>query len=99
MLHDPNLPRKLDQESRMLAQRFLAPIFASAESWSALADALSARGYRLHFRAARLVVEDCVTGTGFCTGTDLGHPLSTLSARMGRPRLRLAADGISACLI
>ena len=99
MLHDPELPRRLDHESRALARRFLAPLFDAAETWTDLVAALSAHGYRLRFRAARLVVEETVTGTGFCTGTDLGHPLADLSLRLGRPRLRLGPDGRSAELV
>lgn len=90
------LPDPLDCETAALLRQVLLPIFDSASGWASLAAALARRGYALTFRRGHMVVLNAETGTALCTGGAIGAPLGTLSARLGRPALRLNPDGCSA---
>ncbi|QFT64786.1 hypothetical protein SAMN05421853_101294 [Roseivivax halotolerans] len=90
---DTSIPGRLDCETAALVRGFLGPIFARAQSWPELCSTLDARGYALEFRDGRLVVISRDFAGPLCTGRDLGHPLSELAARLGRPQLKLAQGG------
>ncbi|MFD1342682.1 hypothetical protein [Litorisediminicola beolgyonensis] len=95
MMPDPDLPNPLDCETRALFARFLAPILSRATDWTALTRELAEKGYQLSFRSGRLVILEEMSGRAVCTGRDLGCPLSDLSARLGRPAIRVHASGMT----
>ena len=88
------LPAPIDSETAVLLRGFLLSVFEQARSWEELRRTLSAKGYVLGFRSGHLVVIDD-RGHAVCTGSMLGAPLSVLSARLGRPRIRSDAGGAS----
>ncbi|MGR3377699.1 hypothetical protein [Salipiger abyssi] len=94
--HPAALPDPLDCETAALLRQVLLPIFESASEWASLAAALARRGYALTFRMGHMVILNAETGTALCTGGTIGAPLGTLSARLGRPALRLNPDGCTA---
>ncbi len=100
MSHTSKTPQfaRLDCETRAQLSRFLRPLLDAATDWAGLAAALAARGYGVAFQAGRLVVIDTMSGRAICTGSDIDCPLASLANRLGRPRLKLAADGRSAAL-
>ncbi|ETX27631.1 hypothetical protein [Roseivivax isoporae] len=95
---DAGLPHPLDHESRALLVRCLAPILSAASDWAGLSARLAAKGYRLHFRAGRLVIVDTMSEQPVCTGADIGVPMQTLVGRLGRPVIRAGRDGTSGSL-
>ncbi|MBN9886266.1 hypothetical protein [Salipiger abyssi] len=90
------LPDPLDCETAALLRQVLLPILETASSWASLSAALARRGYALTFRMGHMVILNAETGTALCTGGAMGTPLGTLSARLGRPALRLNSDGCTA---
>ncbi|WP_424831133.1 hypothetical protein [Ruegeria sp.] len=76
---------ELDCESAALLRAALRPIFASAASWSNLADILKEKGYRLAFRKGRLCITDRITDERVCGLRFLGLEFRDLVRRMGRP--------------
>lgn len=87
----------VDCETLVLMRHFLGPILATAPSWPDLAAQLQAKGYDIAFRQGRLVILNA-DGQALCTGRGLGEPLAGISARIGRPALRLDPGGASATL-
>ena len=85
------LPRP-DSETLSLLRSFLRPILETGQSWSEIATALTAKDYRLSFRSGHLVILNAA-GEALCTGADLGVPLRSISARIGRPAIRAGQDG------
>ncbi|WP_425073950.1 hypothetical protein [Sagittula sp. S175] len=88
------LPAPLDCETRTTLRLFLEPIISAADSWPGLAADLLKRGYALGFREGHLVILND-TGAAVCTGSDLGIPMASISARIGRPCVRAHAGGHS----
>lgn len=86
------LPAPKDCETLSLLRSFLKPIFDQAETWHALSKVLASKGYGIAFREGHLVVLDG-SGSALCTGSTLGVPLRSLSARLGRPSVRASLDG------
>lgn len=89
------LPAPLDCETSALLRGFLTPIFEHASSWADLKAQLAAKGYNLAFHAGHMVVLNVDTHQPLCTGAALGVPLRTLSARLGRPCVKVHRDGMS----
>lgn len=87
------LPSPIDSETAVLLRAFLMESFERATSWEDLRGRLFAKGYTLGFRAGHLVVIDD-RDHAICTGAMLGSPLSTLAARLGRPRIRSHLGGV-----
>lgn len=89
------LPAPLDCETVALLRGFLTPILESATGWADLADRLDQKGYGIAFREGHMVITDADTDSGICTGANLGVPLRALSARLGRPCIKVHRDGHS----
>lgn len=89
----PKLPRPLDSETRALLSGFLTPILETATSWKDLETRLMAKGFSIGFCTGRLVISNASTGEPLCTGQSLGVPLRDLSARLGRPVVKVDKDG------
>ena len=89
------LPAPIDSETRVLLYSFLSPILETAESWSDLRAKLAAKGYDVTFRAGRMVLTRADSGVAVCTGRAMGTPLRSLAARIGRPCIKVNADGVS----
>lgn len=89
----PSLPRPLDSETRALLCGFLTPILEQAQSWAELESRLLDKGFSIGFCTGRLVISNATSGEPLCTGQSLGVPLRELSARMGRPVVKVAKDG------
>ncbi|WP_171101904.1 MULTISPECIES: hypothetical protein [unclassified Ruegeria] len=77
--------QQLDCETAMLLRATIRPIFANAGSWTALAEVLKDKGYRLAFRRGRLCITEHETGKRVCGLKFLGIEFLDLVRRMGRP--------------
>jgi hypothetical protein len=86
---------EVDSETAALFRAILRPLIDQSGSWSALMDALHAKGYGLAFRDGRLFLTNQATGRRVCSLRFLGAPLGDLVARLGRPIVR-ALPGHSA---
>jgi len=75
----------LDSESSATLACFLSDCFNSARNWGDLVRGLSARGFQLCFEDGRLVLVNEQTGASMCTCASLGHNLTSLAARLGKP--------------
>lgn len=89
------LPVPLDCETAALLRSFLTPILEQAQTWPDLAETLAQKGYGIGFLEGHLVVTYAESGAAICTGASLGVPLSGLSARLGRPCVKVHRDGHS----
>ncbi|MDU8910099.1 hypothetical protein [Aestuariicoccus sp. MJ-SS9] len=95
--NDP-LPAPPDCETAALLRAFLTPILERASSWDDLTRGLAGKGYGIAFRAGHLVLLRLDTGAAVCTGQFLGVPLRSLSARLGRPCVKVHRGGRSGSL-
>lgn len=95
---DAAFPTPLDCETQALLRGFLTPILEKAKSWADLSDRLQVKGYGIAFRRGHLVLINMDTGAALCTGSSLGVPLRALSARLGRPCVKVHRDGASGAL-
>lgn len=92
--HTAWMPIPLDCETRAMLRLFLSPILERATSWAQIAEQLQAKGYALGFREGHLVVLNDLDQP-LCTGSDLGIPLASISARIGRPCVKAHPGGTS----
>ncbi|MCA0847149.1 hypothetical protein [Salipiger thiooxidans] len=90
------LPETPDCETAALLRQILLPVLENAPDWRSLAGELARKGYEITFRLGRMVIVDAETGAALGTGHMLGAPLASLTARLGRPAIRLNRDGCTA---
>ena len=84
---------RLDCETGALLRQILVPLFCKAESWTELRASLRSRGFDLRFEGPRLILIEIAQGEKICSCRFLGHPLSVLSQRLGRIRVRPPQGG------
>lgn len=83
----------LDTETASLLRAHLLPVVEQAMDWPALRRGMAERGFRLVFEGDELVICDAISGKNVCTIGFLGHSVATLTARFGRPKVRLPCAG------
>lgn len=84
---------RLDCETGVLLRSLLQPVFQQATSWANLRRKLARKGFGLGFHKGRLVLTDSDSGERICSCKFLGHPLQSLSRRLGRARVLASHDG------
>ncbi len=77
----------LDCETAVLYRAVLGPVFDRAETWPALVERLAAKGFGLAIRGGRLMLTRTDSGGAICTARFLGHSLSDLAQRLGKPAI------------
>lgn len=80
-------PATVDCETAVLLRAVVLPIFDDVQNWTALIDAMKAKGYRIGFRGATFSVIDDQTGKRLCGLRFLGLSMEDLVARLGRPKV------------
>ena len=90
----PESSNRLDCETGVLLRSLLAPVFQQSTSWASLRRRLAGKGFDLGFHMGRLVLTDRDTGNRICSCKFLGHPLKSLTERLGRVKVLAPKDGI-----
>lgn len=90
----PRVSNRLDCETGVLLRALLQPVFQQATSWANLRRRLSRKGFGLGFHQGRLVLTDRDSGERICSCKFLGHPLQSLTSRLGRAKVLAARDGL-----
>ncbi|TNF19238.1 MAG: hypothetical protein EP318_15915 [Rhodobacteraceae bacterium] len=85
---------RLDCETGVLLRALLQPVFQQATSWANLRRRLSRKGFGLGFHQGRLVLTERDSGERICSCKFLGHPLGSLTCRLGRAKVLAARDGL-----
>jgi len=92
-LHAAANQAALDSETACLVRSFLVPAIQAARDWHELTLKLNEMGYDLSFRDGRLIFTRADTGQEIGTGEFMGTPLRSLVGKLGRPSIRVHADG------
>ena len=83
----------MDSETACLLRSFLVPAINAARDWQELTVKLHDMGYDLSFRDGHLIFKRSADGQEIGTGEFMGTPLRSLVSKMGRPCIRVHADG------
>lgn len=86
------LPEAIDCETQTLLRLFLGPILETASNWDEIKGRFTEKGYGISIRDGRLVILN-ENGAALCTARGLGVPFAQIASRIGRPNLRMSADG------